>query len=164
MTTLRSAWALVLISMIWLISCTVQPTGYRDLSVPIGATTRFDADRFSGQWMIAASFTLQQKAPVAFSLAGAANRLKVSTDEIPGIAGLYREGVPGELIPLSTQQETLVVMWVDDDFRTAAVGTVSGTIGLVLDREGETPADRAAAVRDIFDFYGWDTSQLKRTN
>ena len=144
-------------------SCAPQLSGYRDQSAPIGATTRFDAQQFSGQWIIAASFTPQKKAPITFVRALEGAGLRVSTNEIPRIAGFYREGVPGELIPLLAEQETLVVMWVDDDFRTAAIGTASGSLGLVLDREGELPADRAQAVRDILDFYGWDTSQLKRT-
>lgn len=135
--------ALLAMSLVAVAGCTNHPDGYRDTRAPIGATTRFDAEQFSGQWIIAASFTQRRKKPVAFTQVQEGARLQLTTDEIPRIAGFYSEGVPGELIPLNAGNETLVVLWVDDDFRTAAIGTISGSLGLVLDREGDIPEDRA---------------------
>lgn len=151
------------VALLWLVACADQQTGFRDTSEPIGATTRFDAAEFSGRWIVTASFSHQQKQPIVVSTSTEAGALQIESEAFSRIVGLYREGATGELIPLASSQETLVVMWVDDDFRTAAVGTASGSIGLVLDRSGEIPEDRAKAVRDILAFYGWDISQLKRT-
>ena len=136
---------------------------YRDVDRPIGASSRFDAGAFAGEWMLAASFTPARLEPVRITYAPEVEQIRVTSDEAPQIAGVYREGVPGELIPLRENAERLIVMWVDEDYDTAAVGTVSGSFGAVLDRDGELPADRARAARDILAFYGWDVAQLKRT-
>ena len=53
------------------------------------------------------------------------------------------------------------VLWVDGDYRTMVVGTPSGQFGFVLNREVAVPADRARAVRDIFEFNGYETDTLQ---
>jgi apolipoprotein D and lipocalin family protein len=55
------------------------------------------------------------------------------------------------------------VMWVDEGFRTAALGTPSGRVGYVLDRKPRPSADRFKAATQILKFYGWDISRLQRT-
>jgi len=139
------------------------PEVYRDVDRPIGASSRFDAEAFTGEWMLAASFTPARLEPVRITYAPETRHIRVTSDEAPEIAGVYRQGVPGELVPLRENAERLIVMWVDEDYDTAAVGTVSGSFGAVLDRDGKLPADRARAARDILAFYGWDVAQLKRT-
>ncbi len=57
--------------------------------------------------------------------------------------------------------QTLVVMWVDDGFRTAAVGDAAGTWAAVIDRARPGGADRVEAAREILDFNGWDVSQIQ---
>lgn len=136
---------------------------FRDLDAPIGATTRFDPVAFAGEWQIIASYTPLRQETVSFSLASEASGLTLSSNEIPAYAGFYQFGAPGELIPIDTRQERLIVMWVDDGFRTAAIGTPSGSFGVVLNRTGDIPADRALAAREVFSFYGWRVSELKRT-
>ena len=162
MTCARCKLFLVVLSLTGLLACSSEEGPYRDQSAPIGATTRFTPQEFAGNWVIAASFQQRRKAPVAVTYSEDAQRLAVTSDELAEVAGFYRQGVAGELIPFSDEQETLVVMWVDAEFRTAVVGTESGSIGVVLDREGDVPNDRAKAARNILEFYGWDTSQLKR--
>jgi apolipoprotein D and lipocalin family protein len=139
------------------------PQGFRDLSVPMGATTRFDPVKFAGTWLIIASFTPQRAAPLVVSLSPEVETIALSSDEVPQIAGFYREGAPGELLPVTGASEPLVVMWVDEDFGTAAVGTPSGSFGAVLNRTRDIRDDRAIAARDVFDFYGWDVSRLRST-
>lgn len=162
MSSVVARTAVVMALCMSILGCAQKEEAVRNTEAPIGATTRFTAEEFSGDWIIAASFVQRRKGPLAVSYAAEEGRLTISSDELSQIAGFYRQGVPGELIPYSAEQETLVVMWVDDDFRTAVVGTASGSVGFVLDREGDLPADRDQAVRDILKFYGWDTSQLKR--
>ena len=58
-------------------------------------------------------------------------------------------------------QDTLVVMWVDDGFRTAAIGNADGTWAAVIDRTGRAAPDRLAAATEILDFNGWDVAKLK---
>lgn len=140
-----------------------DPGGFRDPDAPIGATSRFDAGAFSGSWVLAESFTPLPRAAVTVTEIAGTPGLRIAANDVPELVGDYRQGAPGQLIPISGQGETLVVMWVDDQFRTAAIGTVSGSFGAVLDRSGDIPQDRATAVREIFSFYGWEVSRLKRT-
>lgn len=51
-------------------------------------------------------------------------------------------------------------MWVDADFRTAAIGTSDGTFGAIINRGAALSDDRLKAATEILEFYGWDTSKL----
>jgi apolipoprotein D and lipocalin family protein len=164
MTPGARAFAWLALSALALFGCAVpEPAGFRNPEAPIGATTRFDAAAFSGSWVLAESFTPLPRAEVLVSQDTDASRLRISGSEVPELEGNYRQGTPGELIPVSGAAEPLVVMWVDEQFRTAVIGTVSGSFGAVLDRTGDIPPDREKAAREIFSFYGWDVSRLKRT-
>lgn len=153
---------LALIASPLLASCAVQSEGpYRDTKAPIGVTTRFDAALFSGSWTLWEAFGPAEAGTVVFEQVDGS--LRMSGSAAQALAGDYSAGVQGELIPDSTARETLVVMWVDEDFETAAIGTVSGSFGAILDRDGIVPPDRAKAARGILSFYGWDVSALERT-
>ncbi|MEH6775767.1 MAG: lipocalin family protein, partial [Cereibacter changlensis] len=52
------------------------------------------------------------------------------------------------------------VIWVDTDYRTLAIGTPDGSFGFLLNRGGPLPADRLTAVREIFEWNGYDLSRL----
>ncbi|MGC3939447.1 hypothetical protein ACOTTU_16705 [Roseobacter sp. EG26] len=139
------------------------PTSYRDVDAPIGATTRFNAADFAGEWVLVASFAPRREGAVAFSHDPARQTLTLTSDVIADRAGIYFVSDPGVLRDSARSENTLVVMWVDEAFRTAAIGTVAGDFGAVLNRGSDTPGDRAAAARDVLAFYGWDISQLRRT-
>lgn len=141
----------------------VSNTGFRDVSQPIGATTRFDREAFAGDWTVAAQFASNQQANVQIRVLPGSDELDISSVELPQITGVYRVGQPGELIPNASRAETLIVMWVDEGFRTAAIGTASGSFGAVLNRSDQLPQDRARAAREVLSFYGWDVGQLKGT-
>lgn len=145
-------------------SCAQQdPVSFRKPDAPIGATTRFDALGFAGSWVLYASFTPLPADPVVITVAPEVAHVRITSNAIPQVAGLYQEGAPGELIPLTRGRDTLVVMWVDEDFETAVIGTASGSFGAILDRDGALLPDRATAAREVFEFYGWDVARLKRT-
>ncbi len=55
------------------------------------------------------------------------------------------------------------VLWVDESYRTAVVGTPSGRAGWVLNRDPVIPTDRLAAAEEVLRFNGYDVSQLRRT-
>ncbi|WP_227269302.1 lipocalin/fatty acid-binding family protein [Roseobacter weihaiensis] len=161
---MRRAIALICLGAGGLVACAPHPPErFRDPQAPIGATTRFDAQSFSGRWQLVASFEPLPLGTVEVSYAPEAAQFEITSAAAPGIAGRYRQGAVGELIALDPRQDGLIVLWVDEDFETAAIGTVSGRFGAVFDRDGRLPADRSAAVREIFDFYGWDADALKRT-
>jgi len=53
------------------------------------------------------------------------------------------------------------VMWVDQTYRTAVIGTPDGSFGMILNRDSNIPADRMKAAREILDWNGYDLSQLR---
>ncbi|MBW4708455.1 hypothetical protein KX928_11740 [Roseobacter sp. YSTF-M11] len=139
------------------------PDSYRDTDAPIGATTRFDAADFAGDWVLVASFDPIRQGVVAFRHDADRQTLTLTSDVIAERAGVYDISRAGVLRDPADPEGTLVVMWVDEAFRTAALGTVAGDFGVVLNRGNDTPGDRAAAAREVLAFYGWDISRLKRT-
>lgn len=139
----------------------VETTAPRDLSAPISATARYDTSSFAGDWQIVARFGAAPSGQVTVSETVGEDRVRLASAAAPAISGDYRVGLPGELIPQAPGMDRLIVLWVDEDFEAAAIGTVSGSFGAVLDRDGVLPADRARAARDIFEFYGWDVSLLQ---
>ena len=72
-----------------------------------------------------------------------------------------RRGALGGVLRSAEDGEALVVMWVDDGFRTAAVGGSGGQAAAIIDRAPTGGADRIAAAREILDFNGWDVSRLR---
>jgi apolipoprotein D and lipocalin family protein len=154
---------LLLASLVALTACAQPaPQAFRDLNVPMGASTRFEAAKFAGSWLVMESFTAGS-GTLVLAAAPDGQSVTVSGEGASAVAGVYRPGVPGELIPLEAGQDRLVVMWVDEDFGTAAIGTVSGSYGALLNRTPDLRPDRAQAARDVFDFYGWDTGRLRST-
>jgi len=53
------------------------------------------------------------------------------------------------------------VLWVDADYRTAALGNPEGTVGMIIDRKPTGGNDRIKAARDIMDWFGYDLEALK---
>lgn len=54
------------------------------------------------------------------------------------------------------------VLWVDDGFRTAAIGTPDGRFGWIMDRSATPAPDRLKAAREILEWQGYDLSQLRK--
>ncbi len=158
-----------------LAGCTTGPSALRDTSVPIASTTRFDADRFAGSWRVVARLAapgdISAQAPERFDF--------TATDG--GFAVLHYIGVcsgpdcafqkeetaarvsgPGRLrMKLDGKQVELWLLWVDADYRTAAIGTPSGAFGWIMEKGSKTtPPDRLAAAKDILDWMGYDLSKL----
>ncbi len=164
------ASALGCAAALMLAACDVQapvasdsPIPFRNPTAPIGATTRFDATRFAGDWHVVASFGAPQTAAPTFSLEGATADLVVQDRSCVACPpDAYEVEAPGVLRPVAGG-EPLVVMWVDADFRTAALGTASGSHGAILDRRAGGSQDRVKAARQILEFYGWDLSRLGET-
>ena len=76
---------------------------------------------------------------------------------------LFTVTAPGVLRSAAPEQ-TLVVMWIDEGFRTAAIGDANGRWAAILDRSAKSSRDRIKAATEILDFNGWDISQLRKVN
>jgi len=124
----------------------------------MGGTARFEAEQFAGDWVVDAS--IGDFAPVQprYTADDTDNQIVESDRACHDCAPTtFRIEKPGVLRHVDGG-ETLVVMWVDDGFRTAALGTASGSRGAILDRKPGGSPDRTAAATDILEFYGWDIS------
>lgn len=146
-------------------ACAAPPPedpGYRDTDVPIGGTTRFDPARFGGEWYVVAHMPDASANKRKFTYERIIDEMREAGD---GLVRRYRvrEGAVLQQVPTSLN-DRLVVMWVDDDFRTAVVGTVDGKRGTIFDRVPGGSADRLKAATEVMDFYGWDVGQLIRVN
>lgn len=156
---MKRALALVLM----LAGCVAAPLpdvsiGLRNPTAPIGGTSRFDAARFAGDWHVLRCLGACA-ARVRYDL-GTNGQLQ---QQAAAEQTLFTVTAPGVLRSAAPEQ-TLVVMWIDEGFRTAAVGDADGRWAAVIDRSAASSPDRIKAATEILDFNGWDISQLRKVN
>ena len=148
-----------LILCLLLAACTtpapVAPTGpvWRDLAQPIGSTTRGGPYDMAGNWQVQAAYPGGPLGPG------------------DGIVLDFRADGTGDFngLPLQVTRPNrwraggveYWVLWVDDDFRTAVIGTPTGGFGWIMDRPGASSPDRSRAAREILEFSGYDPAQLE---
>jgi apolipoprotein D and lipocalin family protein len=154
-----------------------EAMSFRDRTVPIGATTRGSPGDLNGGWVVSASFGegpvrgLDVTDRVRVELDAAGRGDWTFTDRagawvrVPvGLAqpGRYevRAPQPPARVLFGTEAPKFVVLWADDDFRTAVVGTPDGSFGWVMDRPGQGSPDRMAAAREVLDFNGYEVGRL----
>lgn len=156
------------------------PDGYRDQGVPITSSTRFDAARFAGDWIVIASFEQTPRAvttdrvsfapnAVGYSYFTAASRVPAMDPELAAIVDMSAPpdleiGAFGRLsfVGEFSEADPIWVIWVDEDHRTAVLGTPSGRFGMILNRSATLRADRLRAAREILAFNGYDLSKLRK--
>lgn len=132
-----------------------QQIALRNPAVPLGGTTRFEMGRFSGDWVTVA----------CLGRCVAASHYRIGEDgtfvrRAAGRQVAYRAAGPGVLRAVGDDAR-LVIMWVDDGFRTAAIGDADGTWAAVIDRRKIASRDRKRAALEILDFNGWDVAKLR---
>lgn len=139
---------------------------HRNTKRPISSTTRFDAARFAGSWVIRGEFVHPGQKPlygnVSIELgAGGITGITLSNasggreryDARMSTAGRITVGSP----PFGTEYW---VLWVDADYRTAAIGTPSGSFGWIIDRNRSGGDDRIKAAAEMLAFNGYAKSRL----
>ncbi|GFE50327.1 hypothetical protein So717_20800 [Roseobacter cerasinus] len=145
--------------------------GFRDTSVPITATTRFSPQSFSGRWQVIAAY------PSALFPSCAGQQWFADLDAEPaqltvrcGSSGVYEVPVAVdargvlqlESAELNRPARAFWVMWMDEEARTAVVGTPGGELGWILNRDRALRPDRLEAAREIMAFNGYDVTRLQR--
>lgn len=143
------------------------PVGFRDPARVISSSTAFDPARFQGDWQVVAAYgpaagcgVLSENWAVdasGFVIRGTACGPSGKT----GFATRARLTGPGRVVRDGRRgPEEQWILWVDGDYRVAAVGTPSGVFGHILARPGMARADLLTAAREILDFNGYDISRL----
>lgn len=161
---------LVMPGLVILAACAAPPPaerGFRDLAAPFASTQRFAAERFLGEWVEVARFAAPgAEVPAARHLYRRATTGQIVAD-VTGAEGVTARRVfavegPGRLRPVSPAGEALWVLWVDEGFRTAVLGTPSGSAAFILDRSATPAPDRLRAAQEILQWYGYDMARLQR--
>ena len=161
---MKPAWLLPLLLAGCAAPTAQAPHGFRDPAALIGATSRFEAERFKGPWIVRGSFGADAPATVALveTTGGPAFQ---SCDGGGSCAPLALATVRGQgryaLQQAGGTPRELWVLWIDEGFRTAVVGNPAGDFGWILDRKPAGGVDRITAAREILDFNGYDLSQLR---
>ncbi len=153
---------------------------YRDTDVPITSMATLDVARYAGLWYEIARFPVPfQEGCVAttaeYGVIDATTLSVLNTcrdasldGPLKQISGDARVVGPGRL-EVSFSSVPFVnspywVLWVDDDYRTAVVGTPSGRAGWILNREPQISPDRLDAAKRILEFNGYDLAKLELTS
>ncbi|WP_299624091.1 lipocalin family protein [uncultured Tateyamaria sp.] len=156
-----------------LVACTSEPLRetFRDPSASIGITSRFDAARFAGTWHVRGAYPLDaQLTQVQRFVDGPAWELVARTCEPNGdceeVGTVWQVdgGSPGAEVladPWGAADRRAAVLWLDEGFRTAAIGDPSGQFAWVLDRAPRGGADRIKAARQVLAFSGFDLNAME---
>ena len=155
-------------------SCGLVAPSFRDTDVNITSKAQFDPARYTGTWFEIA------RCPVSFQRGCTNTTATYNATSDPGllevknecfrngrvsaIDGFARVTGPGRLevefrnVPFV--KAPYWVLWVDEDYQTAVVGTPSGRSGWILNRTPVLREDRLQAARDVLEFNGYDVSKL----
>lgn len=164
------------VSLAFLAACAATPNGesYRDQSASIGVTSRYDDVHFAGVWHVRGAYPLDAQLAQIQRLStgpeGAAwevvERVCDTNDNCEQVRASWpaETDVPGADRlgdPRGGPARRAVVMWIDEGFRTAAIGDPNGSFAWVLDREPRGGADRIVAARQVLEFSGFDVDAME---
>ncbi|KJZ19674.1 lipocalin family protein [Loktanella sp. S4079] len=165
-------------ALLMLAACTPAPV-YRDPTVTISSQALFDPARYAGLWHEVARFPnaferdcVTATAEYGLRADGLLSVLNIcrSADgtEISRINGNAEITGPGRLVVRFDSVPFVAadywVLWVDEGYRTAVVGSPNGKTGWILNRDPEIPPDRLRAAREVLEFNGYDLSQLQEVS
>ena len=161
-----------------LVACVQKPPArghsWRNTGTEIYSNAVLNMADLKGDWQQVASFA---EVPEASCKPG---KVRFGTPEggaVPVQADLCLDGarqtyagqaalpVPGRLIPAAAGTGSIGqpwwIIWADVNLRTLVIGTPSGEMGFILNRDGRLPADRLAAAREILEWNGYDLERLQ---
>lgn len=149
--------------------------GFRDPDAMIASAALFDPARFAGSWHVVADFPApgaarcgitregwRAVAPGRFVVTGTACGAR-GPQAFAANAAVTGPGridlAAGGRADLGT--EPLWVLWIDADYRVAAIGTPSGRFGMILSRQPSARGDLVTAAREVLDFNGYALDRLR---
>lgn len=163
----RLIWAAAL----GLAACAVPAPapGLREGGAWISSAALFDPARFAGRWKVAESGTPGCAGATqdwaydghgGYALSG----VDCSGAKPAVLAGRAVVTGPGGRITPDTGfgREPVWVLWVDQDYRVAVLGTPSGRFGMVLARDLPARADLRTAAHEVLSFNGYLPGKIGR--
>ena len=142
----------------------------RQAGAMISSAVLFDPARFAGQWFVAASGVpgcagagqeWRWDGQGGFALSGIDCGAGGKPRYLTGRAVLTGPG--GRLTPdEGFGRAPIWVLWVDQDYRMAVLGTPGGQFGMVLSRELPPRADLMRAAQEVLDFNGYSPARIGR--
>lgn len=120
---------------------------------PIASTTRFEAARFAGPWVMRAAIG---PAPSGLSFQAEGGQLTGYhlIDGAGGFAPLTADRLTARYFTATGGQ--FWVLWVDDDYRTALLGAPDRRFAWIIDRNTQGGADRIDAAFRLAQANGYD--------
>ncbi len=153
--------------------------GFRAAAAPIYSNAVFDVSRLDGNWVQVAAFAGEgggtcrtggaETGGAEFARAATGIQVQyqlcLSGKTVAGQGALATTG-PGRFAVTGKTglRQDWWVLWVDEGYRTMAIGTPSGAFGFVLNRGADMPQDRLNAAREVFDFNGYANENLRVFN
>ncbi|RWR49336.1 lipocalin [Sinirhodobacter ferrireducens] len=145
-----------------------EPVSLRDPKGWISSAVIFDPARFGGTWHVAQS-GVAGCAGAKQNWAWTGTGYVLSGVDCSGTKPRQLEGRlamtgPGARFTPTEAfgKEPVWVLWVDQDYRIAVLGTPSGHFGQVLVREMPGRGDLMTAAHEVLDFNSYDTRRIGR--
>jgi apolipoprotein D and lipocalin family protein len=144
------------------------PQNRRDTAAQISSASLFEADRFAGEWRVEASHTAGcrgadqtwARRDYGWDISGID-----CTGPAPAALSARADlvGPGGRIMPSGGYgDEPLWVLWMDQDYRVAALGAPSGHHAVILARPGAARADLISAAREVLAFNGYAPEGLAK--
>lgn len=152
---------------------------YRDTAVPISSKAVFDPERYVGVWHEIARFPV----PFEAGCVGVTAEYQLRDDGALSVLNICRNADGSEKSRISGTADVVGpgrlkvrfasvpfvaadywVLWTDEDYNTAVVGTPNGRSGWILNRGPTIRQDRLETARDILEFNGYDLSRLEEVS
>lgn len=164
---MRFATALAVLALIAACAMPERGAARRDPAVRISSAALFDAARFAGRWHVVKSHVPGCAGAVQDWSAQGGAAFELSGIDCTGAAPAALKGRavvtgPGGRITAQNAfgQAPIYVLWVDEGYRVAVLGTPSGAWATVLSRTPELRPDLMRAALEVLAFNGYDLAQL----
>ena len=155
-----------------LAACVAPPQpvqSLRDREAMISSAVVFDPARFAGRWHVAASgvpgcagatqdWVFDGRGAYALSGIDCARARPAYLTGRAVITGPGARFMPDA----GFGRAPIWVLWVDQDYRIAVLGTPEGRFGMIVTRELPPRADLMAAAQEVLAFNGYDTRRIGR--
>ncbi|RWR09423.1 lipocalin family protein [Paenirhodobacter populi] len=145
-----------------------EPVALRDPKGWISSAVLFDPARFAGTWYVAASGVPGCAGALQDWVQDGQGWRLSGTDCSGGRATTASGRValtgPGARFTPDSAfgRKPVWVLWMDQDYRVAVLGTPSGHFGMVLSRSLPPRGDLMNAAREVLDFNGYDVRRITR--